>query len=54
MIRNYLRVALRHIARNKAYSSINIGGLAIGMACCILIAQYVAYELSYDNYHVDS
>jgi putative ABC transport system permease protein len=53
MIRNYLRVALRHTARNKVYSLINIVGLAIGMACCILIAQYVAYELSYDNYHLD-
>jgi putative ABC transport system permease protein len=53
MIRNYLRVALRHTARNKGYSLINIVGLAIGMACCILIAQYVTYELSYDDYHVD-
>ncbi len=53
MMRNYLRVALRHAARNKAYSLINVVGLAIGMACCILIAQYVAYELSYDNYHLD-
>lgn len=53
MIRNYLKTALRHTARNKAYSLINIAGLAIGMACCILIAQYVAYELSYDNYHLE-
>ncbi len=53
MIRNYLRVALRHTARNKSYSLINIAGLAIGMACCILIAHYVLYEVSYDNYHVD-
>jgi putative ABC transport system permease protein len=53
MIRNYLKTALRHTARNKVYSMINIAGLAIGMACCILIAQYVAYELSYDNYHPD-
>jgi len=53
MIRNYLRVALRHTARNKAYSLINIVGLAIGMACCILIANYVLYELNYDNYHLD-
>jgi putative ABC transport system permease protein len=53
MIRNYLRVALRHTARNKIYSLINIVGLAIGMACCILIAQYVLYEVGYDDYHVD-
>jgi len=53
MLRNYLKTALRHAARNKAHSLINIVGLAIGMACCILIAQYVAYELSYDDYHPD-
>jgi putative ABC transport system permease protein len=53
MIRNYLRVALRHTARNKIYSLINIVGLAIGMSCCILIVQYVLYEASYDDYHVD-
>jgi putative ABC transport system permease protein len=53
MIRNYLKVALRHNARNKAHSLVNIVGLAIGMACCILIAQYVAYELSYDDFHRD-
>ncbi len=51
MFRNYLRIALRNIKKHKSYSIINILGLAIGMACCILITSYVLYELSYDKYH---
>ena len=51
MLRNYLKIALRNMKRYKGYSFINICGLAIGMACCILILLYVTDELSYDNYH---
>ncbi|MDD3730926.1 MAG: ABC transporter permease [candidate division Zixibacteria bacterium] len=51
MLRNYLKFALRNIKRNKGYSSINIAGLAIGMACCILITMWVLEELSFDRYH---
>lgn len=51
MLKNYIRIALRNIKKHKAYSFINIAGLAIGMACCILIIQYVRDELSYDRYH---
>ncbi|MBN1210995.1 MAG: ABC transporter permease [candidate division Zixibacteria bacterium] len=51
MIRNYFKIALRNITRNKAYSLINITGLAIGMACCILITMWVVDELSFDRYH---
>ena len=51
MIKNYLTVAIRNIARNKTFSAINILGLAIGMACCILILLYVQDELSYDQHH---
>ena len=51
MIKNYLTVAIRNIARNKTFSAINIIGLAIGMACCILILLYVQDELSYDQHH---
>ena len=47
MIKNYLTVAIRNIARNKTFSAINILGLAIGMACCILILLYVQDELSF-------
>ncbi|UCC38544.1 MAG: ABC transporter permease [Candidatus Aminicenantes bacterium] len=51
MLRNYLKIAFRNIKRHKAYSFINICGLGIGMACCILILLYVTDELSYDRYH---
>ena len=51
MIKNYLTVAIRNIARNKTFSAINILGLAIGMACCILILLYVQDELSYDQHY---
>lgn len=51
MIRNYLKIAFRNITRHKAYSIINISGLAIGMACSILILLWVQHELSYDRFH---
>jgi len=51
MFKNYLLVAFRNLTKNKAFSFINIVGLAIGMAACLLILQYVTFELSYDNFH---
>jgi putative ABC transport system permease protein len=54
MLKNYIKIALRNLLRNKAYSVINISGLAIGMACCILILLFVQDELSYDTYHADA
>ena len=51
MIKNYFIVALRNLSRNKLFSLINIGGLAIGLAACWLISLYVANETSYDKYH---
>lgn len=51
MLKNYLNVAIRNIVRHKSYSSINIIGLAIGLAVCILIFQYVRVELNYDAFH---
>ncbi len=53
MFKNYLKIAFRNIVRQKGYSSINIIGLALGMACCILIYFYIQYELSYDKFHED-
>ncbi|MFZ1289072.1 MAG: ABC transporter permease [Melioribacteraceae bacterium] len=50
MLKNYLKIALRNLLNHKIYSIINIAGLAIGMACTILLALYVQNELSYDNY----
>lgn len=51
MLKNYLKIALRHLRRHKGYSLINIAGLAVGMACCLLILLYVQDELSYDRFH---
>lgn len=51
MIRNYLKIAWRNLLKNKVYSFINIGGLAVGMAVATLIALWILDELSYDRYH---
>ena len=51
MLRNYFKIALRNILRHKAYSAINISGLAIGMASSILILLWVQNELSFDKFH---
>jgi putative ABC transport system permease protein len=51
MIRNYLKTALRSLWKNKGFSAINILGLAIGLATCLLILIYVMDELSYDRYN---
>jgi ABC-type antimicrobial peptide transport system permease subunit len=51
MIRNYLIVTLRNIFKHKGYAIINIVGLALGMACCLLICIWVLDELSYDRFH---
>jgi len=51
MIKNYFKIATRNLARYKGYSLLNITGLAVGMACCILIMLWVQDELSYDRFH---
>ncbi|MGB2908839.1 MAG: ABC transporter permease [Candidatus Aminicenantaceae bacterium] len=51
MINSYLKIAFRNMRRHKAYSLINITGLAVGMACCLIIFLYVRDELSYDLMH---
>ena len=48
MWRNYLTVGLRALAKNRTYAFINIFGLALGLAACLLILLYVRYERSYD------
>ena len=50
MFKNYFTTAWRNIRRHKAYSSIHILGLAIGIAACMLILQYVAFELSFEDF----
>ena len=51
MIKNYFKIALRNLNRNKIYSFINIAGLSIGLACAMLIILYVKDEVSYDRFH---
>jgi putative ABC transport system permease protein len=51
VLKNYITVAFRNLKRHKGYSFINIAGLAVGMACCLLIFLYVRHELGYDRYH---
>jgi len=51
MIKNYLKIAWRNLVRQRLYSIINITGLAVGLAVCMLIMLYVAHEHSYDRFH---
>ena len=51
MINSDLVIALRHLSRHKGYAMVNVLGLAVGMACAILIFLYVGHELSFDRYH---
>ncbi|MEJ2636786.1 MAG: ABC transporter permease [Calditrichia bacterium] len=54
MFGNYLKIALRNLKRQKVYSFINIAGLAIGLACFILIILYIRYEFSYESHHLNA
>lgn len=54
MIKNYLKIALRNLFRNKVYSFINIAGLSIGLAAAMLIMLYTKDEVSYDRFHANS
>ncbi|HMH21501.1 MAG TPA: ABC transporter permease [Puia sp.] len=54
MLRSYLKIALRNLFRNKVFSFINIVGLSIGLACCLLIFLYTKDELSYDRFQQKS
>ena len=50
MLKNYLTIAINNLLKNKLYSAINIAGLAIGLAACLLIVLYVQNEFSYDKH----
>ncbi len=54
MLRNYLKITWRNLTKNKLFFVINSLGLAVGMAACLLILHYVAYERSYDDFHPGS
>jgi putative ABC transport system permease protein len=54
MFNNYFKIAVRNFLRYKTYSTINILGLAVGIATCLLLFQYISFERSYDKFHEDS
>lgn len=51
MFKNYLKIALRNLKKQKIYSFINVFGLALGLMCCIIISQFVISEIGFDTYH---
>src|SRR5918999_5465982 len=51
MLKSHLTLAIRNLLKRKLYSFINIFGLAIGVAVCLVIVKYVDFELSYDRFH---
>ncbi|MFC0185815.1 ABC transporter permease [Pseudarcicella hirudinis] len=51
MIKNYLKIAIRNLKRNKVFSAINVIGLSIGIATCLIIMLFVKDELSYDRFN---
>ncbi|MBK5278159.1 MAG: ABC transporter permease, partial [Bacteroidia bacterium] len=53
MLKNYLLIATRSLLKNIGYTSINVIGLAIGLACCLLVTLYVRFELSYESFHIN-
>ncbi len=54
MIKNSLKVSFRHLRRQKGFTVINLGGLAVGLAACLLIGLYIQEELNYDRFHTKS
>src|SRR5687767_6119223 len=54
MLKNYFKLAWRNMVKNKVYSAINISGLAIALAVCMLIVLYVGHESSYDSFHANA
>src|SRR5688500_10231331 len=51
MLKHYLAVAFRNLLRHRSYAFINVAGLTLGLACCLIIFQYVAFEYSFDRFH---
>ncbi len=54
MFKNYLTIAFRNLRKSRAYSAITILGLAVGLACCLVILLFVRHELSYDRFHAEA
>ncbi|MDB5155519.1 MAG: hypothetical protein JWR50_226, partial [Mucilaginibacter sp.] len=54
MIKNYIKIAWRNLVNQRLFSLINISGLAVGLAVCMMIMMYVAHEMSYDRFHANA
>lgn len=54
MLKNYFKIAWRNLTRQKSFSLINVFGLSVGLACCLILFAYVKHERSYDSFHPDS
>ena len=54
MIKTYIKIALRSLAKHRFYTGINIFGLSLGIGCCIILFQFISYHLSFDTYHHDA
>ncbi len=54
MVRSYIKAAFRNVLRSKGFTFLNVSGLAIGMACCLLIVLWIQDDLAYDNFHHNS
>ncbi|GAB4406315.1 MAG: ABC transporter permease [Bacteroidia bacterium] len=54
MLRNFFKTAIRNLVKQRFYTLINVAGLAVGIACCLLIMRYVQHELSYDRHHAQA
>ena len=54
MFKNYFKTALRNLRKNKLYSAINIFGLTVGLAACLLIGVYINHEMSYDKFNLNA
>lgn len=54
MFKNYIKITLRSLRKHKGYAVINISGLAVGMACCLLIVLFVRDELNMDRFHTEA
>ncbi|MEZ4956568.1 MAG: ABC transporter permease [Saprospiraceae bacterium] len=53
MLKNYFKIAVRNLWKQKGFTFINLAGMAVGMACCFLLLIYVNHEMHYDEYHPD-
>src|ERR1700740_1039469 len=54
MIKNYFKTAWRNLTRNRSFTIINIAGLAVGIAVCLVIFIIIQFELSFDNFHKEN